>query len=882
MEDVNIKQPPDRVDLDDVKMAAPVEADAVASILTSIDENEALVQQTQVIKGVEPRKSSIVLDNATKQNSLQSSTRRDDLSSVAKKLQAVHRKASVAQLLQESGPEKQNSSNEQSQEKSQLDDTINSGGMNTTTNKLLQTANVLVNLHHRSKEKKEPSEGQNDIESGGHNVNEPSGNDETVHPKKSDAVDPSSPKNGFYKEAKEEIENLYRVLQPERRSMRRAIKYATIVILFLFMISVITFYALKETKTLCLQTEEDSEECTTVSWFCLFVIRQIITLIAAVLIQHLVIDVMCLRLPCLQRLLGPLVILGIIQSKGWPFVVSIWAILDFLVLYGSEKWVKHWLYWQNIWGLFNEENPAGYVTASKDYRNILLGLLFLGIAASLKRVVFGLMFGKKTFQNYNKQVTHVMHSILLVSQVANLAKEIEVAGITGGSLHVDLDAGDGDSESEDENAASRSLTLTQRTKITEMVGDWEEPEVESYDSSKIGIGDIIQFSQTLACINNHFPFTYAFGNARTREACIESAQDVFDRFKRHTQSVGRGIRFEVIARVACGATGNIDQKEAKRLIRLFRPSRDGTLEKIDFVKSCDNVYKELRLMQASIANSTQIDDASEKLYNIAFYLIYLFLFLLGIRGAEDSYQFFLQLFAVITPLSFAIKSACGKYVEGVMLILFRKPFEIGDRVALADVYADASLTGASTWFVENVNLFTTTVRYAVTNEVACIANSSFVDNRIINAKRSPNALIRINLRFGVGVQRSKIDLFYKTVQEYAKDRPREFLQLNNLSASSIEVERGYVEYILVAQHVESWQQMGQVWKSQVDLTRFCHELSTRLLMKYENPCLPIELEIDKGDSNSEDDSEFPQDFTADLFSKRVKRPVTYRAEGGDD
>lgn len=397
----------------------------------------------------------------------------------------------------------------------------------------------------------------------------------------------------------------------------------------------------------------------------------------------------------------------------------------------------------------------------------------------------------------------------------------------------------------------------------------------------IGIGDIIQFSQTLACIDNHFPFTYAFGNARTRETCIDSAQNVFDRLRRHTNNIGDGVSFHLIARVACDAKGDLNQKEAKRLIRLFRPSRDGTLSKIDFVKSCDNVYKELRLLQASIANSTQIDDASEVIYNVMFYALYLFFFLLGIRGAEESYNFFLNMFLAVTPISFAIKSACGKYVEGVMLILFRKPFEIGDRVAVAEVHSDASKTGASTWFVENVNLFTTSVRYAVTNEVACIANSSFVDNRIINAKRSPNALVRINLRFGVGVQTSKIDLFYKTVQEYAKDRPREFLQLNGLSASSIEAELGYIEYILVAQHVESWQQMGQVWKSKVDLTRFCHELSIKLLINFVNPCLPVELEIEKDDSNLEEMADLPSDFTADLMGKRVKRPVTYRCEGDE-
>lgn len=87
---------------------------------------------------------------------------------------------------------------------------------------------------------------------------------------------------------------------------------------------------------------------------------------------------------------------------------------------------------------------------------------------------------------YNKKLTQVMQSILLVSQVANVAKEIETAGFSErDSLQVDLDSGDG-SESEDDgnpDNTSRSLTLTQRTKIMDMVGEWEEPVIESNDKS---------------------------------------------------------------------------------------------------------------------------------------------------------------------------------------------------------------------------------------------------------------------------------------------------------------------------------------------------------------------------------------------------------------
>lgn len=398
MEAVNVKLPNERLDLDDVKKAAPVEADAVTSILASIDENDALAQKTpEIIKGVEPGKSAIVLDNTTQEKSVSPSSPRNNLHEITKKLQEVHGQASVIKSEQE-GDSK--SPNNKSVETAGIDDTTKSAGVSDTTSKLLQTANVLVNLHRRTKEKKESSEGENDIETG---ESDGSGR---LHPKKSDSKDPPSTKRGMYKDVIEDVEELYRVLQPERRSIKRMLRYATVIILIFFLVAVLTFYTVKEANIFCV-TKANNEErvCTTISWTFLFLIRQIITFIIAVLIQHVIIDVMCLHFQCLQRLLGPLVILGIIQSKGWPFIVSAWAIMDFILLYGPQLWKKHWLYWQDIWGLFNEDNPAGHVTESTDYRNILLGLLFLGIATSLKRIVFGLTFGKKTFGKFAKKIS---------------------------------------------------------------------------------------------------------------------------------------------------------------------------------------------------------------------------------------------------------------------------------------------------------------------------------------------------------------------------------------------------------------------------------------------------------------------------------------------
>jgi small-conductance mechanosensitive channel len=71
------------------------------------------------------------------------------------------------------------------------------------------------------------------------------------------------------------------------------------------------------------------------------------------------------------------------------------------------------------------------------------------------------------------------------------------------------------------------------------------------------------------------------------------------------------------------------------------------------------------------------------------------------------------------------------------LIFVRRPYDIGDKVAISPPDQDTSASGSSTWFVEKVSLYTTTVRFATTNEVATYSNGSLARLRIINAKRSP-------------------------------------------------------------------------------------------------------------------------------------------------
>ena len=84
------------------------------------------------------------------------------------------------------------------------------------------------------------------------------------------------------------------------------------------------------------------------------------------------------------------------------------------------------------------------------------------------------------------------------------------------------------------------------------------------------------------------------------------------------------LPFETLALVALDESkSEIDQQKAMELVKVFRPDREGNLTMLEFVQSTDAVYKEFRLLQASIHNNSKIDRGFESILNILFYTIIL-------------------------------------------------------------------------------------------------------------------------------------------------------------------------------------------------------------------------------------------------------------------
>ena len=164
---------------------------------------------------------------------------------------------------------------------------------------------------------------------------------------------------------------------------------------------------------------------------------------------------------------------------------------------------------------------------------------------------------------------------------------------------------------------------------------------------------------------------------------------------------------------------------------------------------------------------------------------------------------------------------------------------------------DTSSDGSTTWFVEAVTLFSTTVRNAATNEVATYNNGYLAGTRIINAARSPKAIVCINLKFGIDVSYEKVKIFQTVVENFVKDHPQEWLKLLAFRATTVEADLGYIGYVLVLQHVEAWQNIGPIKESQANLSSFCLEVCKQMQIRFVSPPMPVQLYVDGFDEKKE-------------------------------
>jgi small-conductance mechanosensitive channel len=258
-------------------------------------------------------------------------------------------------------------------------------------------------------------------------------------------------------------------------------------------------------------------------------------------------------------------------------------------------------------------------------------------------------------------------------------------------------------------------------------------------------------------------------------------------------------------------------------------------------------------MQASVANASVIDNALEKILNIMFWFV-LSLMLLSILQFNP-YPILVSITSLLVSISFALGSSVSKYVEGILLIAIRRPFDLGDRIFLAGAESPHVDPGApSSWFVEDISLFSTTLRFAKTNEVSSVNNFSISQSRIVNLQRSTNAIVQFELRLSIKILKDdKLNKFREALEEYVNDRPRIWDSFAFCRHDLFDPDFGFVLFTLAFRHRLTWQSAARINLGRADLMRFIYELCIEMGIQYETP-IPQRHIIQETITKSENDN----------------------------
>jgi hypothetical protein len=595
------------------------------------------------------------------------------------------------------------------------------------------------------------------------------------------------------------------------------------------------------------------------AWWFDFFGRQTITFELAKITQWLILDKLLLGTKLSTRILGPLITMTALQARGWPFLVFSWACWDLLILHGDGLYTLHWFYWTGL-RLYTSANSGSYILSSSCYFRLLLSMLLAGFATTVKRMVILVHFGKRLLRTYKSRLEKLLADIVLLGEIAELAEEaeciidmenakLELPDQTSstqknrmrlGTNDVTFDSGpDSDEESEDEGRIAVSREMEQeleRTKsgrflIREQLDRWEEPVNKLDKSSGTTLHDVLKFKRALTFMDHDtHPFGEAFGPASHRNECIESSNRLFARLIQLTPGSST-LSFEILQIVAQDEFGNLDESKVRRLRRLFQPDSGNDLSDHAFIQSCDSIYKKFRYFHASVCNSSVIDMALQNIVDGA-YAFVLALILLAIMNFNP-WPVLVSITSLLVSVSFALGSSVSKYVEGVLLIAVRRPFEPGDRIIISKPEEADSPGSSASWFVEDISLFYTTLRFAKTNEVSTLNNFSISQSRIVNLQRSTNAIVRITMdvreRAWTG---NKFQLFRSEIEQYIRDHPRIWESLAACRHDDFQPDSEKITITLDFRHRLSWQNSPRISENRADLLRFVHQTAKKMGVMY--------------------------------------------------
>jgi small-conductance mechanosensitive channel len=487
----------------------------------------------------------------------------------------------------------------------------------------------------------------------------------------------------------------------------------------------------------------------------------------------------------------------------------------------------------------------------------------------------------KQIANFKPRLEKILKDVVLLTEIAELAEEAdqldaqdslnqslrlhekpvskkglggsvkwsEVAALSSGDIsdferdHDDEDDDDASKESPSEggdtpaaserNRPQLSISNSGDFRIKDLLDRWQEPVNKLDKTTDASIHGILKFNRALSYMDESHPFGESFGPASTRNQQIASAHSVYYRLLKLTPDVGV-VSNDILLMIAQDEDGNVLTSKKNALSRMFRPDRYNQLPLLAFLQSCDTLYKKLRYFRASVGNASVIDHVLEGMIDVLFAFV-LFLVILSVMNFNP-WPLLVSLSTLLVSFSFAMGSSASKCIEGILLIAVRRPFDLGDRIVLSTASGQENPGVANSWFVEDISLYSTTLRFAQSNEVATVSNGTISECRIVNCNRSPNAMVAFDLVLHIClIKDGKVDGFTAAIENYIHEHPRVWDCLVFFRYDKFDADMEQVFCRIAVRHRDSWQDAMRILRDRGEFQNFVYALGMDMGVNFDSP-----------------------------------------------
>jgi hypothetical protein len=140
------------------------------------------------------------------------------------------------------------------------------------------------------------------------------------------------------------------------------------------------------------------------------------------------------------------------------------------------------------------------------------------------------------------------------------------------------------------------------------------------------------------------------------------------------------------------------------------------------------------------------------------------------------------------------------------------------------------------WFVEDLNLYSTTLRYGQSNEVATVSNGTISGSRIVNCNRSPNAVVVFDILLHISlIEDEKAQTYVSAVEQFVQEHPRIWECVVFFRYEKFDADNEQVFTRMAVRHRNSWQDAGRILRDKGELSKFIYELGRSMSVNFESP-----------------------------------------------